>query len=135
MYASDRQKSPGRKLLLAILIGIALAVPRFSVWLLVYDRESQSDVARASITEGWGGPASCSGPMVVIPSKATTTETSVATNNATVSRSGEVWKELLLEPEAVDIKSNVSPEVRTRSIYEAVVYDATANGAARFAFP
>ena len=52
MYASDGQKSPGRKLLLAILIGVALAVPLFSVWLLVYDRQTQSDQARASITEG-----------------------------------------------------------------------------------
>ena len=135
MYASDRQKSPGRKLLLAILIGVALAVPLFSVWLLVYDRQSQSDEARASITEGWGGPQSISGPVLVIPYKTTTTETSVATNNATVSRTRDVWKELLLEPEAVDIKSNVAPELRKRSIYEAVVYDATANGAARFAFP
>ncbi|MFL6723322.1 MAG: cell envelope integrity protein CreD [Sphingomicrobium sp.] len=135
MYASDGQKSPGRKLLLAILIGVALAVPLFSVWLLVYDRQTQSDQARASITEGWGGPQSISGPVLVIPYKTTTTETSVATNNATVSRTREVWKELLLEPEAVDINSKVTPELRRRSIYEAVVYDATANGSARFAFP
>ncbi len=135
MYASDGQKSPGRKLLLAILIGVALAIPLFSVWLLVYDRQSQSDQARASITEGWGGPQSVSGPVLVIPYRTTTTETSVATNNATVSRSREVWKELLLEPETVDIKTNVTPELRKRSIYEAVVYDATAAGAARFAFP
>jgi hypothetical protein len=50
MYASDGQKSPGRKLLLAILIGVALALPLFSVWLLLYDRQSQSDEARSSIT-------------------------------------------------------------------------------------
>lgn len=135
MYASDGQKSPGRKLLLAILIGIALAVPLFSVWLLVYDRQSQSDQARASITEGWGGPQSISGPVLVIPYRATTTETSVATNNATVSRTREVWKELLLEPEEVRISTNVRPELRKRSIYEAVVFNATAAGAARFAFP
>ena len=54
MYASGGQKSPGRKLLLAILIGMALAVPLFSVWLLVYDRQSQSNEAQASITEGYG---------------------------------------------------------------------------------
>jgi inner membrane protein len=135
MHASDGQRSPGRKLLLAILIGVALAIPLFSVWLLVYDRQSQSDEARASITEGWGGPQSIAGPVLVIPYKTTTTETSVGTNNATVSRTRDVIKELVLEPETVDIKSNVRPEVRKRSIYEAVVYDATANGASRFAFP
>jgi len=135
MYASDGQKSPGRKLLLAILIGLALAIPLFSVWLLVYDRQSQSDEARASITEGWGGAQAISGPVLVIPYRSTATETSVGTNNATVSRTREVWKELVLEPEAVDIKSKVTPELRKRSIYEAVVYDATAAGSARFAFP
>ncbi len=135
MYASDGRKSPGRKLLLAILIGMALAIPLFSVWLLVYDRQSQSDEARASITEGWGGPQSISGPVLVIPYRSTSVETSVGANNTAVSRTREVWKELVLEPEAVDIRSNVKPELRKRSIYEAVVYDATAAGSARFAFP
>jgi inner membrane protein len=135
MYASDGQKSPGRKLLLAILIGVALAIPLFSVWLLVYDRQTQSTEARASITEGWGGPQSISGPVLVIPYRAMTTETSVGANNATVSRTQEVWKELLLEPEAASITSDVRPELRKRSIYEAVVFDATAKGSARFAFP
>ena len=50
MYASEDTKSPGRKLLFAILIGLALAIPIFSVWLLVYDRQSQSQAASASIT-------------------------------------------------------------------------------------
>ena len=42
MYASDEQKSPGRKLLLAILVAVALAVPIFMVWALVYDRQTRS---------------------------------------------------------------------------------------------
>ncbi|HMI41029.1 MAG TPA: cell envelope integrity protein CreD [Sphingomicrobium sp.] len=119
---------------MAILIGIALAVPLFSVWLLVYDRQSQSAEAQSSITEGWGGRQAISGPVLVIPYRSTTTETSVGTGS-TVSRTRELWKEMVLEPEAVDIKSKVTPELRKRSIYEAVVYDATAIGAARFAFP
>ncbi|HVF38039.1 MAG TPA: inner membrane CreD family protein, partial [Sphingomicrobium sp.] len=121
--------------MLAILTAAALAIPLFSVWLLVYDRQSQSDEARASITEGWGGPQAISGPVLVIPYRSTSVETSVGANNATVSRSREVVKELMLEPEAVEIRSNVAPQLRTRSIYEAVVYDATAVGSARFAFP
>ena len=102
MYASDGQKSPGRKLLLAILIGVALAIPLFSVWLLVYDRQSQSEEARASITEGWGGPQAISGPVLVVPYRSTTTETSVGANNAAISRTREVIRELTLEPEAVE---------------------------------
>ena len=92
MYASDEQKSPGRKLLLAILVGMALAIPLFLVWLLVYDRQSQSEEARASITEGWGGPQAISGPVLVIPYRSTATETSVGANNATGSRTREVMQ-------------------------------------------
>jgi inner membrane protein len=134
MYGSDEQKTPGRKLLLAILVGVALAIPIFMVWALVYDRQTRSDEARASITEGWGGPQVMSGPVLVIPYQATITETSDS-GGKQVTRTRTIDKELALDPEAVDIASKVKPELRTRSIYQAVVYDASAKGSARFAFP
>jgi inner membrane protein len=134
MYASDEQKSPGRKLLLAILVGVALAIPIFMVWALVYDRQTRSEEARASITEGWGGAQVMSGPVLVIPYKQTLTETSDS-GGKQVTRTRIVDKELALDPEAVDIASTVRPELRKRSIYQAVVYDASAKGSARFAFP
>jgi inner membrane protein len=134
MYASDEQKSPGRKLLLAILVGVALAIPIFMVWALVYDRQTRSAEARASITEGWGGPQVMSGPVLVIPYKATISETSDS-GGKQVTRIRTIDKELALDPEAIDIASLVKPELRKRSIYEAVVYDASAKGSARFAFP
>ena len=49
-------RSPGMKLLLALLVGAVLTIPLFAVYLLVYDRQSQSETARSSIAEGWGGP-------------------------------------------------------------------------------
>ena len=55
----------------------ALAIPLFSVWLLVYDRQTQSEQAAASITEGWGGPQAVSGPLLVIPYRARATETEI----------------------------------------------------------
>ena len=69
---SGGERTPGFKLLLTILIGAALAIPLFSVWLLVYDRQTQSEQATASITEGWGGPQAISGPVLVIPYRTTT---------------------------------------------------------------
>ena len=134
MYASDGEKSPGRKLLFAILIGLALAIPIFSVWLLVYDRQSQSEAAASSITEGWGGRQAMSGPVLVIPYRQTTTETSTTSGTA-VTRTQEVVRELTLEPDAVELATKIDPQLLHRSIYEAVVYDATASGGARFVFP
>src|SRR4051794_22969997 len=127
-------RSPGFKLVLAIVVGFVLTIPLFSIYLLSYDRESQSREAAASITAGWGGAQTMSGPVLVIPYRATTTET-VVQNGQSVTRTNQVTRELTLAPEAVDVSTDVRPDVRKRSIYEAVVYDAKVQGRARFAFP
>ena len=125
--ASDR--SPGLKLGLAILVGLLLSIPLFTVWLLVYDRQQQSEQAQASIAEGWGGPQVIAGPVLVIPYRTTTTET-VTENGQQVTRSREVWQELTLAPEQAQIDTEISPERRARSIYEVVVYDSRVSAAA-----
>jgi inner membrane protein len=130
----DGERTPGFKLGLAMLVGLVLTIPLFSVWLLVYDRQSQSQEATASITAGWGGAQALAGPVLVIPYRATATET-VVENGQSVTRSRDVRRELTLAPEVIEVDSDVRPEVRKRSIYEAVVYDARATGKARFAFP
>ena len=134
MLRVDGERTPGFKLMLAILVGLALTVPLFSVWLLVYDRKTQSEEATASITEGWGGAQTINSPVLVIPYRATTTETAVE-NGQSVTRTHEQRRELRLAPEAVELTTDVHPQVRKRSIYEAVVYDAVVSGKARFAFP
>ena len=126
--------TPGFKLFLAIIVAGALVIPLFSVWLLVYDRQTQSEQATASITEGWGGPQVISGPVLVIPYRATAAET-VVENGQSVTRSREVLRELVLSPEAAGLSTTLAPERRKRSIYEAVVYEAKLSGTARFAFP
>ena len=134
MEAYGSGRTPGFKLALAILVGLVLTIPLFSVWLLVYDRKTQSEEATASITEGWGGEQVINGPVLVIPYRATTTETNVE-NGQSVTRTHEERRALTLAPEAVELRADVRPEVRKRSIYEAVVYDARVAGKARFAFP
>jgi inner membrane protein len=134
MIVDRAERTPGFKLTLAIVVGLVLTIPLFSVWLLVYDRRSQSQEATQSITAGWGAPQAMSGPLLVIPYRATATET-VVENGQSVTRTRDVMRELTLAPEAVDLSTDVRPEVRKRSIYEAVVYAAHVSGKARFAFP
>ena len=128
------ERTPGVKLLLAIMVAAALAIPIFMVWFLVYDRQQQSEQAAASITEGWGGPQAVAGPVLVIPYRAAASET-VVEGGQSVTRSREVMRELSLAPETVDIRTDVRPERRKRSIYEAVVYDARFAGSANFTLP
>jgi len=130
----DGERTPAFKLLIAILIGAALAIPIFMVWFLVYDRQSQSQQAQASITAGWGGPQAIAGPVLVIPYRASATET-VIERGQSVTRSRDVMRELTLAPETVELKTDIGSEHRKRSIYEAVIYDAKVAGSARFAMP
>jgi inner membrane protein len=134
MLGSDGERTPGFKLFLAIVVALALTIPLFSVWLLVYDRQSQQQEATSSITAGWGGPQVMAGPLLVIPYRTQAVET-VVQNGQSVTRSSEVTKELTLAPEAVELSTLLRPDVRKRSIYEAVVYDAAASGRARFVLP
>jgi len=127
-------RTPGSKLLFALLIAAILAIPLFTVYLLVYDRQNQSQTARNSIAEGWGGPQSIAGPVLVIPYSATRNET-VTENGKQIVKTTTAWHELTLSPDAADIRSDVKPDVRKRSIYEAVVYEARNRGSARFVLP
>ena len=128
------ERSPGAKLAFALLVAFLLSFPLFTVWLLVYDRQQQSEIAQASIAQGWGGPQTLSGPLLVIPYRALVEET-VTEGTSQVTRSRTVWRELTLSPELSDIATEIRPERRTRSIYEVVVYEAATSGRARFAMP
>jgi|tagenome__1003787_1003787.scaffolds.fasta_scaffold20986916_3 inner membrane protein len=128
------ERTPSFKLGLAIAVGLLLTIPLFSIYLLNYDRQSQSREATTSITAGWGAAQAINGPVLVIPYRATATET-VVQNGQSVTRTDQVTRQLTLAPEAVDLSTKVTPEVRKRSIYEAVVYDAKIAGKARFGFP
>jgi inner membrane protein len=134
MAREDSDRTPGFKFFLAIVVGLVLTIPLFSVWLLVYDRQSESREATESITAGWGGPQEMTGPVLVIPYRATTTET-VTQNGQNVTRTNEVNRELTLAPEAIDLSTDLNPHPRHRSIYTAIVYEARVAGKARFAFP
>jgi inner membrane protein len=134
MAREDSDRTPAFKLFLAIIVGLVLTIPLFSIYLLNYDRQSQSREATESITAGWGGPQSMTGPVLIIPYRATATET-VIQNGQSVTRSNPVTKELTLAPEAIELTTDVKPDVRKRSIYTAVLYDAHVSGKARFAFP
>jgi inner membrane protein len=134
MEGYRNERTPGFKLGLAIAVGFVLSFPLFSIYLLNYDRQSQSREATQSITAGWGAAQTMSGPVLVIPYRTTATET-VVQNGQSVTRSNQVMRELTLAPEAAALSTGVRPDVRKRSIYEAVVYDAKIAGKARFAFP
>src|SRR3954468_20498635 len=110
MEGYRNMRSPGFKLVLAIVVGFVLTMPLFSVYLLSFDRESQSREAAASITAGWGARQAISGPVLVIPYRATATET-VVQNGQSVTRTNHVMRELTLAPEITDVSTVIDPKV------------------------
>jgi len=134
MPSEDTERSPGAKLTFAVIVAALLIIPLFTVYLLIYDRQNQSQTARTSIAAGWGGAQVLTGPNLAIPYQTTSTET-VTENGKPVTRTATVWRELTLLPQTVDMTTAIAPEVRKRSIYEAVVYGAHHAGRARFVLP
>lgn len=128
------ERTPGRKMVTAIFVALLLAIPLFSIYLLNWDRQNQSETARASIAEGWGGPQIIAGPVLVIPYIGETTET-VTEGGQQKQRTRTVWRELTLAPDVADLQTSLTPEKRSRSIYEAVLFEAAVTGAATFRLP
>ena len=129
-----RERSPGIKLLLAGLIGLALMIPLMLVYWLVYDRQEQSNTAQVSINAGWGGEQVVAGPVIVVPFR--TTEVQNETVNGTVtSRTVEVERNLYISPVENRVSTAIKPELRKKSIYTSVLYEAEVKGNAKFALP
>jgi inner membrane protein len=128
------ERSPGWKLFLAGIIGLALVIPLMMVYALVWDRQEQSNVAQNSIAAGWGGPQVVVGPVLVIPYTANSVET-VDENGRQTTRTVLVKKELFLSPETNALTTNLKPDRKKKSIYESVLFVAENSGTARFALP
>ncbi|TRD12471.1 cell envelope integrity protein CreD [Erythrobacter insulae] len=129
------ERSPGVKLLFTGLVGAALIVPLLMVYWLISDRQHQARVAQASITEGWAGAQTVSGPMLIVPYTATR-EISEERDGKTTTRTVTVREMLYLSPIKQNLDANIDPEIRSRGIiHQSVVYDAAITGSAGFAMP
>ena len=128
------ERSPGVKLVIAVLIAVALMVPLLMVYGLLWDRQQQAETAQASIGQGWGGQQTIGGPVIVIPYRATETQT-VQENGRDVTRTVNTIRNLYLSPQANKADVAIKPEKRKKAIYETVVYESQIAGSADFVLP
>lgn len=129
-----RAKSPGIKLLFVVLVAAALAVPLFMTYALLWDRQEQSRTARATITQGWGGPQVVTGPVLVIPYSEDVAET-VVQNGKSVETVRRTTRDIYLSPRAQSVETVLSPQRKHKSIYTSVLYEGAMKGTATFALP
>jgi inner membrane protein len=128
------ERSPGVKLVIAVLIAVALMVPLLMVYGLLWDRQQQAETAQASIGQGWGGQQTIGGPVIVIPYRATET-TTANENGKDVTRTVNTIRNLYLSPQANKADVIIKPEKRKKAIYETVVYESQIAGSADFVLP
>jgi inner membrane protein len=127
-------RTPAYKFGIVILLGALLAVPLFSIYLLVYDRQSQSTAARDSIVTGWGDSQLLAGPYLVLPYSHMVQTTSSDSGQPVVHQ--EMRDDALyVAPTAIAIDTDLAPELRRRSIYEAVIYSAHVRERGTFRLP
>ncbi len=129
-----RERTPGMKLVFAILIAAALTIPLLVVYGLVSDREGQSQVAQSAIVAGWGGSQTVSGPVIAIPYRVEREQVSVV-DGQSITRTSTVREELYLSPESQNIDAELEPDTKKKSIYETVIYTADMSGRAKFVLP
>ena len=129
-----RDRSPGFKLFLAGLVGLALLIPLLLVYGLVSDRQEQARIAERAITAGSGGAQIVSGPVLVVPyDEARSINDTV--DGRMVTRTQRVRKELFLSPARHSLATVLDPERKKKALYETVIYIAKMQGKARFELP
>lgn len=112
---------------LAIILGLVLAllIPLGMIGSLLKERMMRRDEAVANITNGWGGAQEVIGPVLVVPyhyKVKTKKETTVQGRTVFVDAEETATGNIYVLPAALNIDGALSPSVRHRGIYDAIVY-------------
>ncbi len=94
---------------------------------LVYERESTKRVAVAEISQKWGEQQTIAGPILSVPYK-----------KYVINEKGEsvgVTQYAHFLPETLLIDGNLEPQIRSRGIFDAVVYSSEINFSGKFGRP
>ncbi|MBK7710632.1 MAG: cell envelope integrity protein CreD [Bacteroidales bacterium] len=101
------------KLALLAFLGLIFLIPLQMIKEVIMERQSNGEKVMKEISDQWAAKQCFSGPVLNIPVRTIPSEK----DEKPVIR---IWHIL---PETLDIKGEVSPEIRYRGIYQSVVYD------------
>src|SRR3989344_487542 len=109
------QDSVSLKLIAIAVIGGACFVASLFVMALTEERQDRFSDAKEEIASSWGGRQMLTGPMIV------------------ADIGGEVSTHAYVLPENVKIESTLTPETRSRGIFDVVVYTSNIKISGEFA--
>ncbi|MBU4479992.1 cell envelope integrity protein CreD, partial [Patescibacteria group bacterium] len=108
------------------VLALLLLIPVGMIKSVIFDREMNRDSAIQDITSKWGGEQIIAGPILTVPYDSYRTV------------DGKQIKEIAYAhflPEHLNIETVVSPELRSRGIYDAVVYSSNISVSGDFEKP
>lgn len=107
------------KLLAIAFIALLLLIPKAMVEQLVRERQERQESVIQEISESWGGRQSVRGPIIRIPAKSWTTNAE--------GRRISVPQTLYFLPSTLHIEGNANHEIRSRGIFDAVLFRSKLN--------
>ena len=105
------------KLITICALILVLLVPTSMVTSLIHERKIRKQGVIDEINYKWGQAQSITGPIISVPYLE-----HIGIKNGKTTR---VTKYIHILPDTVDIKSHITPTVRYRGIYEAILYNTT----------
>ena len=107
---------------------LALLIPLAMIRGLVFERAARQGEAATEIAGTWGGGQTLAGPVLVVPY-----QTHVVNERKEILRTDTSY--LYVLPETLAVDGRLLPEVRSRGLYDVVVYRAELAVAGSFARP
>ena len=114
------------KVIFVGILALLLLIPTGMIKSVIRNREMNRDTAIADITSKWGEEQIIAGPILTVP------------YDSYKTIDGKQIKEIAYAhflPEDLKIESNVTPELRSRGVYDAVVYSSDIHFSGTFSVP
>ena len=128
-FLQDKQKSINWQITLKVFIigaiAIALLIPKFMILGLIQERQKTAEVTTHEVMQKWSLAQTVRGPVLSIPYIE-------RTFNKEGKEIAEDIRECYLLPKTLNIKGEIFPQERKRSIYETVVYESGINVSGQF---
>ena len=121
-----RNSATIKVLFIGFLVAVLL-IPTFMITSLMTERASRRDSVVQEINQKWGNSQTITGPFFCVPFK------SFHTDKNGESKASIRYVNIL--PERLNISGQIDPEIRYRSIYEAVLYNIQININGNFTIP
>jgi inner membrane protein len=105
------------KVIFVGVVTVILLVPLFLVRSLITERQGRRDIAAIEVGEKWGGMQTVAGPFITVPYRV------YWIDENKVQHTGRQYAQFL--PDSLAIEASIDPEIRSRGIFDVVVYKAS----------